>query len=185
MVTDRPRGIDARFRLPWVRRVGKGDAMDPRSFDRWTRGIAAVQSRRTALGALAALGAALFTGARMATPTSATGCAGFGCPCSDDSTCVDGLVCCGNSCNTSGNCGLNCTGTGDPCPASCSQGEPCADCCAGFCTSSGACTTIYYSQAGGACSLADPTACAPGLTCCPTSGGDASDGVCQDSCSSS
>ena len=42
--------------------------------------------------------------------------------------------------------------------------------------------SAYYSQAGGDCSLADPTACAPGLTCCPVSGGDASDGVCQDSC---
>ena len=95
---------------------------------------------------------------------------------------MEGLVCCGNSCNTSGNCGLNCTGTGDACPATCSQGEPCADCCGGFCAAYGACTTLYYSQAGGACSLADPTACAPGLTCCPIYGGDPSDGVCQDSC---
>jgi hypothetical protein len=157
--------------------------MDPTRFDRWTRAIAATRSRRATLRTIIGLGAVAAVGARLTpAPVAAGGCAGFGCPCSDSSTCVDGLVCCGNSCNTSGNCGLNCTGTGDPCPASCSQGEPCADCCAGFCTSSGACTTIYYSQAGGDCSLADPTACAPGLTCCPTPGGDPSDGVCQDSC---
>jgi hypothetical protein len=157
--------------------------MDPTRFDRWTRAVAATRSRRAALRAIFGFGATALAGPRLTpAPVAADGCAGFGCPCSDSSTCVDGLVCCGNSCNTSGNCGLNCTGTGDPCPASCSQGEPCADCCEGFCTSSGACTTIYYSQAGGACSLADPTACAPGLTCCPILGGDPSDGVCQDSC---
>lgn len=158
--------------------------MDPMRFDRLTRLVATSNSRRSVLRRLAALSAAVIAGGRIAAPRSvvADGCAGFGCPCSDDSTCVDGLVCCGNSCNTSGNCGLNCTGTGDPCPASCSFGEACDDCCAGFCTSSGACTTIYYSQEGGACSLADPTACAPGLTCCPSLGGDPSDGVCQDSC---
>lgn len=157
--------------------------MDPFSFDRWTRRVATVQSRRSTLRTLLAVGAAAVAGSRLTSvPVAADGCAGFGCPCSDDSSCVAGLVCCGNSCNTSGNCGLTCTGTGDACPASCSFGQPCADCCAGFCTNSGACTTIYYSQAGGACSLADPTACAPGLTCCPTAGGDPSDGVCQDSC---
>ncbi|MCD6028140.1 MAG: hypothetical protein K0S78_314 [Thermomicrobiales bacterium] len=160
--------------------------MDPSRFDRWTRSLTMHRSRRSTLRGLLALGAATFGFGRIAVPqpVAATGRAGFGCPCSDDSTCVEGLVCCGNSCNTSGNCGLNCTGTGDACPASCSQGEPCADCCGGFCASYGGCTTIYHSQAGGACSLADPTACAPGLTCCPTSGGDSSDGVCQDSCGS-
>ena len=158
--------------------------MDSSRFDRWTRSFARHSSRRAALRGLAALGAAALAGRQLAAapPAAADGCAGFGCPCSDSSTCVDGLVCCGNSCNTSGNCGLTCTGTGTACPASCSFAEPCADCCEGFCTNSGACTTIYYSQAGGDCSLADPTACAPGLTCCPVSGGDASDGVCQDSC---
>ncbi|MFN8593546.1 MAG: hypothetical protein U0031_18965 [Thermomicrobiales bacterium] len=159
--------------------------MDATRFDRFTRTVAATRSRRSTLRAIVALGAAALAGVRLtATPVAASGCAGFGCPCSDSSTCVEGLVCCGNSCNTSGNCGLNCTGTGDACPASCSQGEPCADCCGGFCAAYGGCTTIYYSQAGGACSLADPTACAPGLTCCPTYGGDPSDGVCQDSCGS-
>jgi hypothetical protein len=158
--------------------------MDPKSFDRWTRGVAGPPSRRSLLRSLLALGAVAFTGGRVVVPrrAAATGCAGFGCPCSDDSNCVEGLVCCGNSCNTSGNCGLVCTGTGSACPASCSFASPCADCCAGFCTNNGACTSIYYSQAGGACSLSDPTACAPGLTCCPTLGGDAADGVCQDSC---
>jgi len=159
--------------------------MDSYRFDRWTRSFARYRSRRSVLRGLTGLGASAFAARRLAaSPTAlATGCAGFGCPCSDDSTCVDGLVCCGNSCNTSGNCGLICTGTGDPCPAACSFASPCAACCAGFCTNNGACTTIYYSQAGGACSLADPTACAPGLTCCPIVGGDAADGVCQDSCS--
>ena len=158
--------------------------MQASRFDRWARLVAGNQSRRATLRALLAAGAAAVAGRQLVGPRAALadGCAGFGCPCSDDSTCVEGLVCCGNSCNTSGNCGLNCTGTGDSCPASCSFGEPCDDCCEGFCTNSGACTTIYYSQEGGDCSLADPTACAPGLTCCPTPGGDASDGVCQDSC---
>ena len=158
--------------------------MHPSRFDRWTRAFAATRSRRSALRALGALGAAAVAAPHLAAsrPVSAGACAGFGCPCSDDSNCLEGLVCCGNSCSTSGNCGDICTGTGDACPASCSFGEACADCCEGFCTSSGACTTIYYSQEGGACSLSDPTACAPGLTCCPTSGGDAADGVCQDSC---
>jgi hypothetical protein len=162
----------------------EGDIMHSSRFDRWTRTLAATRSRRSALRALGALTAAALAKRHLAGPQSAAadGCAGFGCPCADDSTCVEGLVCCGNSCSTSGNCGLTCTGTGDACPASCSFGEPCADCCEGFCTSSGACTTIYYSQEGGDCSLSDPTACAPGLTCCPTSGGDAADGVCQDSC---
>jgi hypothetical protein len=158
--------------------------VDPRDFDRWTRGVRS-GSRRSVLRALTALAATAVAGRNVLPapqPAAAGGCAGFGCPCSDDSTCVDGLVCCGNSCNTSGNCGLTCTGTGSSCPASCSQGEACDDCCEGFCAGYGACTTIYYSQAGGDCSLSDPTACAPGLTCCPTSGGDASDGVCQDSC---
>lgn len=157
--------------------------MDPMRFDRLARFVATSDSRRSVLRRMAAFGAVV-AGGRLATaqPAAADGCAGFGCPCSDDSTCVDGLICCGNSCNTSGNCGLNCTGTGDACPASCSFGEACDDCCEGFCTNNGACTTIYYSQEGGACSLSDPTACAPGLTCCPTQGGDASDGVCQDSC---
>jgi hypothetical protein len=157
--------------------------MDSISFDRWARQVARMQSRRATLRALLAAGLLAATGSRLETRNvAADGCAGFGCPCSDDSSCVDGLVCCGNSCSTSGNCGMTCTGTGDPCPASCSQASPCADCCEGFCTNSGACTTIYYSQAGGDCSLADPTACAPGLTCCPNPGGDPSDGVCQDSC---
>ena len=158
--------------------------MDPMRFDGWTRTFAANRSRRFALRTLAAMSVAGIVGWFRAVPkpVAADGCAGFGCPCSDDSTCVDGLVCCGNSCSTSGNCGLTCTGTGDPCPSSCSLGEPCADCCEAFCASAGSCTTLYYSQAGGACSLADPTACAPGLTCCPISGGDPSDGVCQDSC---
>ena len=158
--------------------------MDPRDFDRWTRGVRS-GSRRSVLRALTALAATAVAGHKVLPtpqPAAAGGCAGFGCPCSDDSTCVDGLVCCGNSCNTSGNCGLTCTGTGTACPATCSQGEPCADCCGGFCAGYGACTTLYYSQAGGDCSLADPTACAPGLTCCPVYGGDPSDGVCQDSC---
>lgn len=158
--------------------------MDPMRFDRITRAVAVTGTRRSALRALTALGAALIAGGRLVTPRSASadGCAGFGCPCSDTSNCVDGLVCCGNSCNTSGNCGLNCTGTGDACPASCTFGAACDACCEGFCTNNGACTTIYYSQAGGACSLSDPTACAPGLTCCPSQGGDAADGVCKDSC---
>jgi hypothetical protein len=153
-------------------------------FDRWTRRLAGTRSRRSTLRAALSMGTTVLGGRSLTAPqrVSAGACAGFGCPCSDDSTCVEGLVCCGNSCNTSGSCGLTCTGTGDSCPASCSQGEPCADCCEGFCAAYGACTTIYYSQAGGACSLADPTACAAGLTCCPTSGGDPSDGVCQDSC---
>jgi hypothetical protein len=161
--------------------------MDASRFDRLTRLAARSGSRRSTLRALAVLAATALGGGKLIAPhpVAADGCAGFGCPCTDSSTCVDGLVCCGNSCNTSGNCGLNCTGTGDACPASCSFGAACADCCEGFCTNNGACTTIYYSQAGGACSLSDPTACAPGLTCCPSSGGDASDGVCQDSCSSS
>ncbi len=161
--------------------------MDGVRFDRMARRVARLQSRRSVVRALAAAGVALLSGGRFIAPPAAVagGCAGFGCPCSDDSTCVEGLVCYDNSCNTSGNCGLNCTGTGDACPSSCSQGEPCADCCGGFCAAYGGCTTIYYSQAGGDCSLADPTACAPGLTCCPIQGGDASDGVCQDSCSSS
>ena len=122
--------------------------MDPSRFDRWTRAVAVTGTRRSALRALAALGGAFLAGRSLAAPqpAAATGCAGFGCPCSDSSTCVDGLVCCGNSCNTSGNCGLNCTGTGDACPASCSQGEPCADCCGGFCAAYGGCTTLYYSS---------------------------------------
>jgi hypothetical protein len=158
--------------------------MDPIEFDRWARTVASARSRRDVMRT-ALVAVTIFGGKTLISPraASADGCAGFGCPCSDDSTCVDGLVCCGNSCNTSGNCGLTCTGTGSSCPASCSQGDACADCCEGFCAADGACTTIYYSQAGGACSLADPTACAPGLTCCPTAGGDPSDGVCQDSCS--
>ncbi len=141
-------------------------------------------SRRVALRGLLGLGAAAAVGRAVTSPApaGATGCAGFGCPCADSSSCLDGLVCCGNACETSGYCGLTCTGTGDACPASCGFGEACADCCGGFCTANGACTTIYYSYEGGACSLSDPTACAPGLTCCPTQGGDAADGICQDNC---
>jgi hypothetical protein len=161
--------------------------MDGARFDAVIRTLAraagAGSSRRSALRTLAAVASAAVLGkAAVPRPVTATGCAGFGCPCSGDDNCLAGLVCCGNACETSGYCGLTCTGTGDACPAACSFGEACADCCGGFCTSSGACTTIYYAYEGGACSLADPTACAPGLTCCPTAGGDASDGVCQDNC---
>jgi hypothetical protein len=81
-----------------------------------------------------------------------------------------------------GYCGQTCTGTGDACPAACSFGEGCADCCADVCASSGAGAAIDYEDEGGACSLSDPTACAPGLTCCPTPGGDAADGICKDTC---
>ena len=162
--------------------------MDASRFDRWTRSLAGHRTRRSALRAAAAAGAvALGLGAVRAdgtgpAPVAAGGCAGFGCPCSDSSTCVSGLVCCGNSCQTSGYCEMACAGTGSPCPTSCGQGAACTGCCGGFCAGYGACTTLYYAYQGGACSLADPTACAPGLTCCPTLGGDAADGVCQDSC---
>lgn len=158
--------------------------MESLRFDQMTRLFAVGRSRRSALRTFMALGAAGLAGKSLAapSPTAASGCAGFGCPCSDSSDCVNDLVCCGNSCNTSGNCGLTCTGTGDACPASCSFGEPCADCCAGFCTNSGACTSIYYAQAGDGCNLLDPTSCAPGLQCCPTSGGDSNDGICQYGC---
>jgi hypothetical protein len=168
-----------------VERVPEEAVMDPRRFDRWTKAVAATGSRRAALRGLAALGVAALAGRRFAlpSPAAAGGCAGFGCPCADSSTCIDGLVCCGNSCQTSGYCGMACTGTGGGCPTSCTPGQPCADCCGGFCAGYGGCTTIYYSYEGGACSLSDPTACAPGLTCCPTPGGDAADGVCHDVCS--
>src|SRR5690348_16559571 len=86
-----------------VARGWKEAVMDPSRFDRWTRAVAATRSRRATLRGLAALGVAALAGRHLAAapPVAAGGCAGFGCPCADASTCIDGLVCCGNSCQTS------------------------------------------------------------------------------------
>jgi hypothetical protein len=111
-----------------------------------------------------------------------TRCYGHGCPCINDRSCTAGLICCGGICMSAGDCGVSCHDNGDACPPDCGFGEPCASCCGGFCAGYGGCTSLYYAQEGEACGIADPTACSPGLSCCPTPGGYTSDGICAYSC---
>jgi len=164
--------------------------MDPTRFDRLTRRLGGSRSRRSFLGTVAALGAALAAG-RAAAPEPAAAMIynGEGAACNADGDCLDGLVCCGGrfdgtwagTCTTTGNCGGSCAVTGSACPPGCNWGDGCAACCDGFCTSYGTCAYWYSVYQGGTCSLSDPYQCAPGLTCCPKrSGGQ--HGTCQDVC---
>ncbi len=159
--------------------------MDGQAFDRLARAVAGVRSRRS-LGRLVAAAGLAAVGGRARQDVAEAACAGYGCPCASGDQCVDGLVCCpygpqGNMCATAEDCGLYCAATGDACPPVCEFGEPCSACCEGFCAHYGGCTSLYYSDEGGPCSLADPTACAPGLTCCPRRRRH-NEGVCRDWC---
>ena len=157
--------------------------MDPVRFDRLTRALGTGCSRRSVLGRVAALASAMVAAKAAApAPAEAGACYGYGCPCASDDSCADALVCCGNSCVTSGECGGSCVGDGGACPSWCSLGDQCSGCCNGFCAAYGGCTSYYYGGAGGVCSLSDPMSCGPGLTCCPAHRHPHGEGRCQDAC---
>jgi hypothetical protein len=156
--------------------------MDSLRFDRLTRSLAGARSRRGVLRGLAvALGLAAGRATLPPAGVEAGACIGIGCPCSGTVNCVDGTICCNGSCQTSGDCGGWCAPDGAACPGGCDNGAACSGCCNGFCAGYGGCTSLWYSEPGGACNLADFTSCPPGYTCCPLRGRH-NQGVCADSC---
>jgi len=158
--------------------------MDSERFDGLVRALAGARSRRGFVRALAASAGIVALGRKAVAPApvEAGGCYGYGCPCATSDTCADALVCCGNACVTSGECGGYCVADGGACPGWCNLGDQCSGCCNGFCAAYGGCTGYYYAEAGGVCSLSDPMACGPGLTCCPSHRHPHGEGRCQDSC---
>jgi hypothetical protein len=154
--------------------------MNPSRFDQWTR-TAGTGSRRSALRGLLALGAAALIGRRDV--AAGTRCFAWGCPCINDGSCTDGLVCCGNMCITSGECGISCVATGGACPSGCALGDDCPSCCGGFCAAYGGCVDAYAIGApGDSCDVTNQGTCGVGLSCCPIGGWDYTEGVCDYGC---
>ena len=147
--------------------------MDSRSFDRFTRSLAAPKSRRGVLAGLAAIVA----GARAAgAQVTQAQCGNKTCR-NNPGRCADGCVCCvyanGNArCRPPGTCG---SGTEvSPCQAA-PNGGPCganADCCSGICQVGTCVATVAGTCAAGADYCADPSdanKCGDGqCTCLPT-----------------
>src|SRR4051812_10644910 len=120
--------------------------MDSSRFDQWTRIAARGKTRRSLLRALTALATAAFV--KSSDAVAGTRCYGYGCPCINDRSCTDGLVCCGGICMSAGDCGVSCRGDGAACPHQCELGGPCSSCCGGFFAAFGGWPTPYYAPGG-------------------------------------
>src|SRR5688572_5409464 len=154
--------------------------MNPSRFDQWTR-TAGTGSRRSALRGLLALGAAALVGRHDV--AAGTRCWAWGCPCINDGSCTEGLICCSGMCVTSGECGTSCVANTGARPSDCTLGDYCTSCCGGFCAAYGGCVDAYsFGAPGDPCDITNPYDCGPYLGCCPVGGYDYTAGVCDYGC---
>ena len=161
--------------------------MDHARFDDLTRSLARRQSRRTTLARLGqATAAAVVTGLGTKGAVGAAPilpCAEEDCRCQTGvlGSCAPGLVCCADNPNRpggSGTCtppsqcfGGLCNGDAVACPATCSWGTNCVDCCSGYCGTNGLCGPGPCRSVGCQCLTGTLAPCDEGLACCPTVAG--------------
>lgn len=158
--------------------------MDSDRFDDIARTLGTRRTRRLTLGWLgrAGAGAALAViGLRPATGRAQTvKCGDQGCRCRAGliGECVPGLVCCPDNpaapagdgtCVAPSQCfGGLCNADLVACPATCTWGRNCLDCCSGHCGQDGLCGPSSCRRPGCDCITGSQNPCDEGLACCPT-----------------
>lgn len=158
--------------------------MEHDRFDALARRLGTRRTRRGTLGWLSKLGAgAVVAGLGMRPEKSraqAQPCGDQGCRCRAGipGSCVPGLVCCPNNpdlpagdgvCVAPSLCfGGLCNADLVACPATCTWGRNCVDCCSGHCRQDGLCGPSAYRSAGCDCISGSLNPCDEGLACCPT-----------------